>query len=113
VIVRGVYCFEYSVQAAVISLALLRGIRGHQAVKDYQRDTIPLCIVCGDEIEHEQPAFQLNEETVQIFTPTFSPLNSLGLMHPLCLGEITDHVWQTLEPAAKVTPPLVLKRRIA
>ena len=34
----GVYCFEYSVQAAVISLALSRGARGQQAVKDYQRD---------------------------------------------------------------------------
>ena len=94
----GVYCFEYSVQAAVISPALLRGPRGQQAVKDYQRDITPFCVVCGKGIDHDQPAYQLNEGTTQIMTPTFLPVSSIGLLHASCLAEILEQVYQTLLP---------------
>ena len=95
----GVYCFEYSVQAAVISLALLTGTGGQQAVKEYQRDISPFCVVCGKGIDHDQPAYQLNEGTTQFVTPTFLPVSSIGLLHVSCLGEILDQVYQTLLPA--------------
>ena len=97
-IVEGVHGFEYGVQATVISLALSWGTRGQQAVKEYQRDITPFCIVCGKGIDHEQPAFQLNEGTTQIVTPTFLPVSSIGLLHASCLAEILEHVYQTLLP---------------
>jgi hypothetical protein len=94
-----VYCFEYSVQAAVISLALLRDISGQQAVKNYQRDITPFCVICGKGIDHDQPAYQLNEGTTQVVTPTFLPVSSIGLLHLSCLGEILEQVYLTLLPA--------------
>jgi len=68
-------------------------------VKDYQRDITPFCVVCGKVIDHDQPAYQLNEGTTQIVTPTFLPVSSIGLLHASCLGEILEQVYQTLLPA--------------
>jgi len=78
---------------------LLEGTSGQQAVKDYQRDITPFCVVCGKGIDHDQPAYQLNEGTTQFVTPTFLPVFSIGLLHVSCLGEILEQVYQTLLPA--------------
>ena len=94
----GVHGFEYGVQATVISLALSRPTRGQQAVKEYQRDITPFCVVCGKGIDRDQSAYQLNEGTTQIVTPTFLPVSSIGLLHVSCLAEILEHVYQTLPP---------------
>ena len=67
-------------------------------MKDYQRDITPFCVVCGKGIDHDQPAYQLNEGTTQIMTPTFLPVSSIGLLHASCLAEILEQVYQTLLP---------------
>ena len=67
-------------------------------MKDYQRDITPFCVACGKGIDRDQPAYQLNEETTQIVTPTFLPVSSIGLLHASCLAEILEHVYQTLLP---------------
>src|SRR6267378_3941590 len=77
---------------------MLTGTRGHQAVKGYQRDITPFCVVCGKGIDHDQPAYQLNEGTTQTVTPTFLPVSSIGLLHASCLAEILEQVYQTLLP---------------
>ena len=69
-------------------------------MKEYQRDITPFCVVCGQAIDHDQPAYQLNEGTTQFVTPTFLPVSSIGLLHVSCLGEILEQVYQTLLPAA-------------
>src|SRR5207249_11409419 len=87
-------------QAAVTSLALFRGLRAQQVVKDYPADITTFCVVCGQAIEHHQPAYQLTEGTTQFLTPTLLPVSSIGLLHVSCLGEILEQVYQTLLPAA-------------
>jgi len=82
----------------VINPAILRGFRGQQAVNNYLREITPFCVVCGKGIDHDQPAYQLNEGTTQDFTPTFIPGSSVGLLHASCFGEILEHVCQTLLP---------------
>ena len=67
-------------------------------MKDYQRDITPFCVACGKGIDRDQPAYQLNEGTTQIVTPTFLPVSSIGLLHVSCLAEILEHVYQTLPP---------------
>ena len=69
-------------------------------MKDYQRDITPFCVVCGKGIDRDQPAYQLNEGTTQIMTPTFLPVSSVGLLHASCLGEILEQVYQTLLPVS-------------
>jgi len=77
-----------------------RGTSGQRVVKKYQRDITPFCVVCGKGIDHDQPAYQLNEGTTQVVTPTFLPVFSIGLLHVSCLAEILEQVYQTLLPEA-------------
>jgi hypothetical protein len=69
-------------------------------VKNYQRDITPICVICGKGIDRDQPAYQLNEGSTQVVTPTFLPVFSIGLLHVSCLGEVLEQVYQTLLPEA-------------